>query len=107
VLEHPAPVGQRRLGRPLLSRQDFANGCGFVLFLNCAECVADDVLRDAPGRKFPSDAQPASSLDRCGRANVRGCDAAIVEQAGRGQILNEDVDSIGLVLAVEQLLSEF
>ena len=101
MLEHPSPVGQGGLGRPSLSRQDLANGGGFVLFLDCAECLADDVFWQAAGSKFPRDAQPASPLDSGGRADVRGRDAAVVEQAGCRQILDERVDSVSVMVPLE------
>jgi hypothetical protein len=107
MLEHPSPVGEGGLGRPLFSRQDLANGGGFVLFLDCGECLADDVFWQAARSKFPRDAQPTSTFDSGGRTDVGGRDTAVVEQAGCGQILDEGVDSLGLVFAIEQLLAEF
>jgi len=101
VLKHPAAFGERRRRRPLLAYQDLANGGGFVLFLDCAECLADDVFWQAAGSKFPRDAQPASPLDSGGRADVRGRDAAVVEQAGCRQILDERVDSVSVMVPLE------
>ena len=106
VLKHPAPVGKGRLNRPLLSRQDLANGSGFVLCLDAGERLSDDVLWQTAGGELPRDAKPAASFDCGRRTDVRGRDTTVVEQAGCDQILNEDIDGLGLVLAVEQLLAK-
>ena len=106
MLKHLAAFGKRRISRPLLSRQDLANGGGLVRFLDYGEGLADDVFWQTAGSQLPRDAKPASPFDRGGRADMRGRDAPIVEQAGRGQILNEGIDRIRLVLALDKFLAK-